>query len=87
MKKEEYCAILEESFLGIPHDYNLDVEDIIFQQDNDPKHTLKLVKDPDMNPIENIWGELEGQVQCRTPPPTTKNQLWAALEEKWKNYI
>jgi hypothetical protein len=101
MKKKQYCSILEREFLGTLEDHDIDLENIISQQDNDPKHTSKLVKEwfvnngvnvlpwpansPDMNPIEHVWNKLETQVQCRTPCPTTKDQLWNALQEEWEN--
>ena len=41
MNAEQYCNILEESFLGTLSNKGLMLNDIIFQQDNDPKHTSK----------------------------------------------
>jgi hypothetical protein len=39
MNTAQYCSILSTSLLGSFEDENLGPQDIIFQQDNDPKHT------------------------------------------------
>ena len=70
----------------------------IFQHDNDPKHTSKLVKgwlsskkikvldwpaqSPDLNPIEHLWAE----VKCRIGryKNSNKAELFQILTEEWK---
>src|SRR6266511_1221666 len=60
-------------------------EDYIFQEDNAPIHTANITKkwrrdnnikslpwpaqSSDMNPIENLWDELDRQVWARKPLP------------------
>jgi transposase len=39
MNGELYREILEDEFMGTLSDFDLNVDDVIFQQDNDPKHT------------------------------------------------
>lgn len=72
---------------------------LIFQQDNDPKHTCKLVKEylkeagvevlewpscsPDLNPIENLWSIIKRKVYLRFPK--NKSQLKEYLIEEWEN--
>jgi len=39
-----YCQILEEDFFRTLEYYNLDLNDIIYKKDNDPKHTARITK-------------------------------------------
>ena len=70
----------------------------VFQQDNDPKHTARTVKDyfrnkrihllswpaqsPDLNPIENLWSTLDSK--CRERRPQNEKELFTVLENAWK---
>ena len=71
---------------------------IVFQQDNDPKHTCKLVKkymqevglevlewpscSPDLNPIENLWSIIKTKVYKKFPK--TKKELKELLIVEWE---
>ena len=39
-----YCQILRYELMNTIHYYDLNEADIIFQQDNDPKHTSNMAK-------------------------------------------
>ena len=74
---------------------------IVFQHDNDPKHTAEATKQfladedvevlrwpaqsPDLNPIEHLWAELKRRVRARPNFPTNRDQLWEAVSEEWRN--
>ena len=71
---------------------------IIFQHDNDPKHTAHIVKNwldenvpnqlhsppqsPDMNPIENLWGYLDQKLRANNI--RNKDHLKECLLEEWR---
>lgn len=68
-----------------------------FMHDNDPKHTSKFVKQwlldqhidvlpwppqsPDLNPIENLWNDVEEHIRMKKPK--NLRELWDATQEGW----
>jgi transposase len=98
---ELYSQIMREELNQTIRYYHLDPSKIIFQQDNDPKHTSKLAKDtlrelefevmewpaqsPDLNPIENIWNHLKTTLRNNTRLFATKEELWEAIQHEMKN--
>jgi transposase len=54
-----------------------------FKQDNDVLSLPWPPQSPDLNPIENLWDELERRVRKRENIPRNKDDLFAALEEEW----
>ena len=96
-----YCRILKEDFLGTLGWYNLSSDNIVFQQDNDPKHTSKLAKSwfadnnikvldwpsqsPDLNPIEHLWDEVDRRLRKLPNHPTNRGDLWEKITDVWNS--
>jgi transposase len=99
MNAEQYVSILEDHMLPSLEESGIDEEKVIFQQDNDPKHTSKRAKkwmedhgislldwpaqSPDLNPIEHLWGHVKKEL-CKYPTQAKGAwELWDRLAEVW----
>ena len=91
-----YCHILQHNLLGQAYKQYRDKWALV--QDNDPKHTSKVVTrlleefcpkkfdwppgSPDLNPIENVWAVLKRNVAKKTQKNI--NELEAAIRTCWE---
>lgn len=96
MDKYKYMEILKKNLKISAKKMKKDI--FIFQQDNDPKHTSKLVKDyfaknqisvlpwpsqsPDLNPIENLWALIKKKLR---KGKKTKDELKEEICTIWKS--
>ena len=99
MDAELYTSILQDEFLETVEFYGLDRENLILQQDNDPKHTSRLAskwfkdnninvlkwpaQSPDLNPIEHLWHHLKWQLNAYEVPPAGIHELWERVQVEW----
>jgi transposase len=94
-----YVEIMGDELVQTVEYYHKDLKKIIFQHDNDPKHTSKKAKEwlqnndvtvltwpaqsPDLNPIEHLWEHLKRQLARHENPPNKMEDLWPRVEEEW----
>ena len=90
MRMENYVDILKQHLKTSVRKLKLG-QKWVFQMDNDPKHTSKVVatksmywsghQSPDLNPIENLLVELKKHVRARRP--TNLTQVHQLCQEEW----
>ena len=98
MNSLQYLRILQENLTSSAEKLGLG-SNFVFQQDNDPKHASRLLKEyftenaldvlewpsqsPDLNVIEHLWAYVKKKYH--ESPSTTKCGMYAKLLDIWNN--
>lgn len=96
-----YVEILKGELEQTLEYYNMEKENIIFQQDNAPPHKAKVVKEyfedsklivmdwppnsPDLNPIEHLWSIIKVQLGKYPEEPKGMIELWQRVQNQWNS--
>jgi hypothetical protein len=98
MDADLYSQILKGELIDTIKYYNMDPNTLIFQHDNDPKHTSQLSKttlqnlgirvmdwpsqSPDLNPIEHLWDYFAHNLKNKNIMISSREHLWEVLESE-----
>ena len=99
MNADQYVDIMENGLLSSVEKLGMDLDGIIFQQDNNPKHTSKKAKQwfeehriqlldwpaqsPDLNPIEHLWKLLKRKIYDYDNSAEGVNESWDRAAKAW----
>jgi len=100
MKAVDYIHILDTTLKDSLEYYGYNPDGVIFQHDNDRKHTATVTKtylederikvlpwpsqSADLNPIEHVWNYLKVRIGLRDKRPTSIRDLWQVVLEEWE---
>ena len=99
MNEEMYCDILEQNLSPTVDSFSMDKDQLIFQQDNGPKHTSKRARkwledkrlsllpwppqSPDLNPIKHLWDIVKRRLNAYPSNPAGIQELWQRIQTEW----
>ena len=99
MNADLYINILDVCLGKTCEVFSLNLENLIFQHDNDPKHMSKATKvfmsaskidvmewpsnSPDMNPIEHVWDDVDKRIRQVACPPSNIQELRDLINTIW----